>query len=345
MLLSKEMYWQFLYKNPLPALIFDNENMQILEINDAAIEKYGYSRDEFAKLNIEHLHHAEDTAALMLEIVHCDMPEQVAGKLWRHLVKGGNMIIVEVTYCQVSYFGKLAMQAQVNDVTEKVRLQDELNLKHLQLTSAVLSAQESERKGIGEELHDNINQILATVQLSLGFALDHPDKRIDLILRSMKNTAFAIEEIRKLSKALIIPGSLKELGLVSSLEELIKDFLMSSKLKIRIYSTGFQENNVSEKQMIAIFRIVQEQLNNIIKHADASTVTIRLNKTQKKLSLLIIDNGKGFNTDSHRTGVGITNIINRAELFDGKVDIDSSPGMGCRLQVVLNIKVASQEAA
>lgn len=346
LIVSKEMYRQMFYKNPFPAWIFDSKSMQILEVNDAAIEKYGYTRSEFLKVTIEDIHYAEDLPMLMLEVVRCDLAEKVAGKIWKHKRQNGSIIIVEVTYYQVSYFGKLAMQAQINDVTEKVRLQNELKLKHMQLTAAVLNAQEMERKNLGEELHDNINQILATVQISLGFALDNVDKRTELILRSIKNTSLAIEEIRKLSKALIVPGNLKELGLVTSLEEMIKDFLVLSKIKIRIYSTGFRDNNnISEKQMIAVFRIVQEQLTNILKHSNASAVTIRLNKTVKKLSLLISDNGKGFDTDAHRKGIGLNNIISRAELFNGKVEIDASPGKGCRLQVELNIKASHEPAS
>lgn len=345
LIVSEEKYRQMFYKNPFPAWIFDNKSMQILEVNDAAIEKYGYDRIEFLMLTIEDIHDSEDASSLMLEIVRYDIADKVTGKIWRHKRKDGSFILVEVTYYQVSYFGELAMQAQMNDVTEKIRLQNELKLKQLQLTAAVLNAQENERKGLGVELHDNINQILATVQISLGFALDDVDKRTELISRSIENTSLAIEEIRKLSKALIIPGNLKELGLVTSLEEMIKDFLIISKIKIRIYAAGFRQNNVGEKQMIAVFRIVQEQLNNILKHANASIVTIRLNKTEKKLSLSIVDNGNGFDTNAHRKGIGINNIISRAELVNGKVEIDSSPGKGCRLHVELNMKLAAQETA
>ena len=91
--------------------------------------------------------------------------------------------------------------------------------------------------------------------------------------------------------------------------------------------------NISAPEQAAIYRIIQEQLNNILKYADASSVTIRIAPKANKIFLTISDNGKGFDTRVQRNGIGITNINSRAELYNGKVEIDSSPGNGCRLKV------------
>jgi len=153
----------------------------------------------------------------------------------------------------------------------------------------------------------------------------------------------AIEEIRRLSKELITP-SLNDLGLVQSIQELIRSIQMVKKMKIRLAISGLDENSLLPEQKINVYRIIQEQLNNILKHAQANTVMIELNKEEAQIRLLVADNGKGFDPQKRRDGVGISNIISRAELYNGRVEIDSAPGKGCRLEVILNSKALPEQA-
>jgi signal transduction histidine kinase len=213
------------------------------------------------------------------------------------------------------------------------------------MVEAVLNAQETERKGIGEELHDNINQILAVSRLYLDAALAPTDQRTAMINLGITNITLAIEEIRKLSKALITPGFIKS-GLKQSVEDLIEDILIAKKINIILDIKDMDEKNLSEGLKITIYRIIQEQLNNILKYAEASEVTIRINNVADTILLSINDNGKGFDTGLRRKGVGITNMHSRAGLFNGKIEIESSKGNGCRLKVALDtMGVLSQKAA
>lgn len=338
---SEEKYRQMFYKNPFPAWIFDPETLQILEVNDAAIIKYGYSRHEFLLLNIIDLR-AENIPDFFQEPQHPAALCRNEPRLWRHRKKNGEPLLAEITFYPIDYYGRTAIQVLSNDVTEKIRLQEELaqqqKLKQLQITEAVLGAQEKERSIIGAELHDNINQILATVKLYLDVAIAEPQPRMELLSKSRKNVTSAIEEIRKLSKMLIAP-SLKELGLKDSIEELIQNILIVKRMKIRFTTDGLHEETICRDQKVAIYRIVQEQLNNILKYAEAESVSIQIKEKAGQISLLIADNGRGFDINCRRKGVGITNIISRAELFNGKVEIDSAPGKGCRVKVVLNTKM------
>jgi len=268
-------------------------------------------------------------------------------KLWHHHKKGGDVMVVEITSHLIDYFGKMCMQVIINDVTERIRLEKELalqqKLKQQQITEVVLGAQERERFELGQELHDNINQILATSKLYLDVAIEETEPRIELLAKSRKNISMAIEEIRKLSKELITP-TLNDLGLIQSIKELIRSILAVKKMKIRLNISGLDESTLLPEQKINVYRIIQEQLNNILKHAQASTVIIELNKENEQISLLVKDDGKGFDPRVRRNGVGISNIISRAELYNGKVEIDSAPGKGCRLEVILNSKVLPEQA-
>jgi two-component system, NarL family, sensor histidine kinase UhpB len=101
---------------------------------------------------------------------------------------------------------------------------------------------------------------------------------------------------------------------------------------------NLDENVLNRDQKIAVYRIVQEQLNNILKYANASRVSIQLKNESGRIRLDIADDGDGFDPKAKRKGIGITNIISRAELYNGHVQIDSEPGKGCRLGVTLNVK-------
>ena len=337
-LASEDKYRQMFYKNPFPMWINEMDSLEILEVNDAAIQKYGYEREEFLAITLKDIQQS-------IVATPNSATDSQHGKLWIHRKKNGEEIIVEFTYYPIDYFGKTAMQAQINDVTEKFRLEKELAMKKQQIVEAVLAAQEQERKGIGAELHDNINQVLSAARLTVSIALEFPEKANELLPVSMDHLSIAIEEIRKLSKSLILSGNLKTFGLVQSIEELIKHNLAVTKLKFTFNSENLNEASMSEERKITLYRIIQEQLNNILKHAQATHVKIHLDSDCDHVNLLISDNGKGFDTSVQRKGIGITNIMSRAELFNGNVKIDSAPGLGCRLEVILNTKILIPDAA
>jgi len=332
---SEEKYKQIFYKNPFPMWIYDQQSLEIIEVNDACLLSYGYTKQEFLKLSIHDIQHPDT------EVLLASLNDNRHENMWVHRKKSGEAMIVEFARYPINYYGKTAIQVQINDVTKRVMLEKELSLKKQQIIEAVLNAQERERKIIGEELHDNINQILTAVKLRLGFILETNADSTELIAKCANNVTLAIEEVRKLSKALILPSNLKELGLVSSLDILVKDLKTITSLDICIQAEEFNEQLLAEDQKVAIYRIIQEQLNNVLKYADASNVKIYLSSSEDNVNLSISDDGKGFDTKVKRNGIGLYNIVSRAELFQGNVEIDSSPGNGCTLSVQLKSKKRS----
>jgi two-component system sensor histidine kinase UhpB len=338
-LISEEKYRQIFYKNPFPMWITDEETFEILEANEAALKKYGYTRSEFLTLTLNDIQQpCHDFSAMAL-------PSNQPRDLWSHYKKNGDEIIVEFTSYPINYFGRTALQIQVNDVTEQIRLEKELENKNQQMIEAVLNAQEHERKIIGEELHDNINQILTAIKINLGFVLGHDELRKDLVSRCLDNANLAIEEVRKLSRALILPSNLRELGLISSLKILIRDIQTVTALNISLDASELNEEDLSEEQKTALYRIAQEQMNNILKHAHASNVSIHLSGGEGRAELSISDDGKGFDPAAKKKGVGLYNISNRVKLFNGNVIIDSAPGKGCTISVEIQAKLPMSQTA
>ncbi len=230
------------------------------------------------------------------------------------------------------------------DITEQVALQNSLNLereiRQQQITEAVITGQEKERTELGEELHDNINQILASTKLYIECAMKDERPRMDLIAESKLLIEKAMFEIRNLSKSLL-PPSLGQTGLLQVLHELVENINEVKELSIQIDWKIMDENTISNKLKLTIFRIIQEQLNNVIKHANAQEVIISITETGKHIELGIKDNGIGFNTEVKRMGVGLRNISSRAEVNKGVVSIKSEPGAGCQVVVTFPVEVTS----
>ena len=230
----------------------------------------------------------------------------------------------------------IALLAVTREITEKIHLENSLNeerqIRHQQITEAVIAGQEKERTEIGQELHDNINQILASTKLYIECSLKDKNPRIDLITESKLLLEKAMKEIRKLSKSLL-PPSLGEIGLLQALHELVENINQVNELAISIEWNDTEENDLSTKLKLTIFRIVQEQLNNIIKHANAKNIVISIKKEDGQIQLCVTDDGQGFDTSLKRVGVGLRNIGSRAEVNNGTVCIISGPGEGCELVV------------
>lgn len=248
--------------------------------------------------------------------------------IWVNL-SANPLLDIEGKYC-----GALAM---VSDVTEKKLLQKKLLQHKVQqqrnITKAVVGAQEKERAEIGAELHDNVNQLLAASKLYLGQGLSKAEYA-PFILQGIEYLDTAMDEVRKLSHALVGPSQNENIGLIESVEELAKNISMVKDIKIRFDNCCFNEEEYEGGLKIVIYRIIQEQMNNILKYAAATEVVIELRKESSHLLLHINDNGKGFDTTTIRHGIGLKNISNRAFIYNGTVDILSFPGNGCKMKIV-----------
>jgi len=237
--------------------------------------------------------------------------------------------------------GKIArMVGSMQDVTDKKELEKRLLKQQVDkqklIAQAVVNAQEKERAEIGKELHDNVNQILSTAKLYLELAETDDKSRIDLIKRSTNNISDAINEIRTISRSLV-PPSIGDLGLIDSVQDLVENIKATRRLHVEFYYSGTIDNILDEKRKLMLFRIIQEQVNNVLKHAAAKNLVIELiaDSEGHAVDLTISDDGKGFELDKVRSkkGVGLSNIASRAQLFNGSVHIVTALGEGCKLKI------------
>ena len=222
------------------------------------------------------------------------------------------------------------LPAAINIALENSRLEKEDIQK-------ALRQQESERNEIGRELHDNINQVLAAAKLYVQSAIDHKEKNDELLRKGQEYILMAISEIRKLSHTLVTP-SLREIPLVTAVTELMHDVRQTTQLQINFTPNNYFPEKITEECKLMFYRIIQEQVMNIIKYANASAVSIDLHSMEHLIVLKITDDGKGFNKVAHTEGIGLKNIRNRAAFYNGRIKITTEPGKGCSLAVYIPLK-------
>ena len=224
----------------------------------------------------------------------------------------------------------------MQDVTEQRILQQQLidqKVKHTrEMTQSIINAHEAERKKLAEELHDNVNQLLGVVKLYVEHAQIDPPGKNDILKKSAEYLDLTIKEIRQLSKSLT-PPTLSLNGLVASISDMISSIEQARKIRIDFEANGFDETLLSPPKQVMTYRIIQEQLNNVLKHSEADRVSIRLSQSGGVVHLVINDNGVGFDSHQVKQGLGLNNIRNRLEVVRGNLHIESQPGCGCTLMI------------
>lgn len=224
----------------------------------------------------------------------------------------------------------------------KRQIQNKMNLQSVVMkqqdlaTKAVITAEENERKRIAADLHDGVGQMMSAAKMNLSaFENEITFNNIDQKLSFEKLINLVDEscrEIRSVSHQMM-PNALLKSGLASAVKEFI-DKIDNRIIKINLYTEGLNERLDSNTETV-LYRVIQECVNNVIKHSGASTLDISLIKDADGIAATVEDNGKGFDTTDQQKfeGIGLKNISSRIEFLKGTVDFDSSPGRGTLVAV------------
>jgi PAS domain S-box-containing protein len=197
---------------------------------------------------------------------------------------------------------------------------------------AMIQGEEKQKKAIGMELHDNINQILASTSLYLDLALTRPTMSEEMIRKSKQQIITAINEIRSLSKELV-PYHFEQVNIKESIVDFLENLKQTKGIQYELKISEEALYRISKEQQVSIFRILQEQLNNIMKYAKASCIEIIIAKSENIIYFQTKDDGQGFNLNEKRAGIGLNNIKNRVDLLNGNLQIETAPGKGCAMKI------------
>ena len=241
----------------------------------------------------------------------------------------GALVTVILLFYDVVNYVRALRKKREKETREKEQLIHEQELKSI---SAMLEGQETERKRIASDLHDRLGSMLSTVKLYFGLIEEQIDMQEEKNKEQYNKANFlldeACEEVRKISHNLV-SGELASFGLVSALTQMKSTIEDSGLIKINFFSFGMDARLGSAVE-IALYTVVQELVNNILKHSKATEVTIQLNKVDNNLNIVVEDNGVGFDVVSARSkdGMGLKNQEIRIDKLNGSISIDSAKGKG-----------------
>jgi signal transduction histidine kinase len=240
------------------------------------------------------------------------------------------LLAISIFFFFVTYQKKmLKKQLELNKV--RADQQEEI------LRNTIL-AQEKERKRIAQDLHDEVGAMLSVVKLNVGRIekkSEIPDAK-KLATETKTYLDDVITQVRRISRSLL-PPSLEKLGLYFAIEELANWVNKSEQLQIKCWRSG-EQFRFNDKKELAVFRIVQELLNNAIKHSEASHICINSRfSPNNNLLISVTDNGKGFKIDGQMsTGLGLKNLESRTRMMNAKFKMKSTPGKGTTAIIYLN---------
>lgn len=333
---SEKKYKLLFYNNPLPMWMTTIPDLDIIDVNEAAIKHYGYSREEFLKLNAKDMRPPEDVEDYLNEVKKMK-PGINNTRAWRHKKKDGTIIHVEIYSHEIFYEERRVWLGLSHDVTEKYLAKELLQKSYediRQLASNLQSIREDERTNIAREIHDELGQQLTGLKMDLHWLMRRINSTDNEINNKMNESIelinATIASVRKISTDLR-PSILDDLGLLPALEWQGEEFEKRSGTKV-IFINNAGEITVKPEVATGIFRIYQELLTNIARHANASVVTTMLDKDndEENLYFSINDNGVGFDleTISNKKTLGLLGIKERTLLFGGTYEFKSKPGEG-----------------
>jgi len=312
--------------DPDPLIRIDPDGI-IIKTNDAA--KRFFENPVTENTNINKILPGIDFS--IYDFVYGDKSEIIYNKIGERYY---SISIKGISYLHIA-------QLYFNDLTDRIKFEKELKLSQEQLKELINYEQnmiEDERKRLAMELHDGIGQDLVVMKMSASNALEKAKNNEDIqyykkLLNSLDNTINNLKGVLYDLK----PRVLEELGLEAAIKTMSKKITAESGITSQVNFSGLNER-LDEKQETTIYRIVQEALNNIVKHSGAKEYDINLFSRDGKIKIIISDDGTGFETEGNNfstSGFGLRGIKERVENNQGTFNIESSKDSGTEIMVEL----------
>ncbi len=331
--------------SPLPMWVVDDETIGFLAVNDAAVRLYGYSREEFLAMRATRfLPHSRGAS--------------VFRGVFRHARKSGEPLDVDAVGHLVGWRGRPARLVVINDISERLRAQAalervnrELELSHERLRALsrrLLEIQEEERGRLARDLHDDIGQALTALKIQVESLRpvggDEAQRgrvaqRVEECVDTIQST---LERVRQLSLSLR-PPQLDDLGLAAALRSHLDRQARVAGL-VAHFDAGEAPHDVSPEVETACFRVAQEAITNVLRHARARNLWVRLFDSAGRLALSVRDDGLGFDVQSVR-GLGLAGMEERTALAGGSLELRAAPGKGTTVLATFPVERTKTEQA
>jgi PAS domain S-box-containing protein len=341
----------------MDSIITVDKNQRVVLFNDAAEAMFGWRRDEamgtaldnFIPERFRHVHaaHVERFGETRTAARRMGGSLRIVTGLRRN----GDEFPIDASISQIEDSGKRFYTVILRDITARLASEEALRRSRDELQALGAAAhmtREQEKSRFARELHDELGQLLTMLQMdvawckaALPYGNDAFDTRLDRMEQLLKSTIAATRRIA----ADLRPLMLDDLGLVPSLEWLVENFSQRTGIACTL-SVGEDELALPKAHASAIFRIVQESLTNIAKHAEASHAEIALERDEDELVVRVADDGVGFSPQAPRKpgSLGLFGLRERASLMGGEASIISAPGEGTSIIVRLPVEAPMASA-
>lgn len=345
---NKQQYRLFFEANPLACWVFDVADLKILTVNAAAVEQYGYSREEFTNLTVRDIPSEEEWPSV-LALLHDSRRPGSPPRTWKHKIKGGHLLDVEMSLAPLELNGRDLRLAIVQDMTERLKLQAAEQKEEMRrlLLERILHVQEEERRRIARELHDEAGQLMTSLLVglrSLSDARRLADAKVQA-KRLREIASAAIDELGRLARGLH-SSVLDDLGLETAIRRYADEFSQAHRIQVDLEFENAQLSSFNESEQLNLYRIVQEALTNVARHSHAKRVTVAFKADSSELRVTIFDDGQGFSTP-HATNsppghLGIEGMRQRAATLGGTLQLFSEPERGVSLD--LRVPISNRSA-
>ncbi len=331
---SEEQYKLLFEQNPIPMFIYDPDTLKFTTVNKAAERKYGYTEEEFIEMSILDIRPEQEVEPVKKLIQENSEEERARFSEWTHLTKDGQKLIVEISSSKIIYKGRIQRYVIAHDITDQ-------RTAEKRAISAILEGEERERQRIAKELHDGLGQYLSASNMNLQSVYedleDIPESLEAMFVSGLRFLNYAISEIRNISQNLM-PKAIQDYGLQLAAESLANHLRNTHKIDIYFYS-NLEDVELPNKVQINLYRILQEALNNSIRHGKPGKIEIQLAYSEGEVLMTIEDNGKGFDINNvNGEGIGLRSMKTRVGAMSANLDIVSNENRGTIISVVVPIQ-------
>jgi PAS domain S-box-containing protein len=322
--------------------LFDPKAQKFFMCNATCATMLGYTQEEFLNLDIADIHPGEDLPFIYEQIGEFNRGEHGARSDIRFKRKDGSILVADLSPALVAIAGKQYLVISFRDISERKRVEEKLRKSYEQLHHFAVSLQssrEEERSRIAREIHDELGQALTGLKFDISWIGKKLPKGTGELQNKTRSIAGVIDStikmVRRISSELR-PGVLDKLGLAAAIEWQVQEFHNRTGMKCRLSPT-LEGIKIDGDRSMAIFRILQEALTNVARHAKASGVVVSLCLESGNLILEVRDNGVGISESAllDPESLGLLGMKERAIAFGGRLNVIGKRGGGTRVILVM----------
>lgn len=330
---EREERLEHFYDATIDGIVLHDDGKPLL-INHAVSIMTGFKEDELERMRIKDLIDIIDQKSdFRVTLVPVTFETTCKRKY-------GKRFPVEVQEKSIEYKGRMVKALVIRDITKRIEVEQMLENERLKSFSWVIDGQEIERQRLSRDLHDGLGQSLIAIKLRLEGAIDSADAKTGKIINEIRSLFdSAIDEVRRISNDLM-PTGLQEFGIEVALRKLCYKLNESAGIEVIFFAENIP-SKIDMKTTLYLYRISQEAINNSLKHAQASQISVSLYADENFIDLIVADDGKGFKFDmTHKyVGNGLYNMSERVSMLGGTYEVKSELGKGTMIITKIPINI------